>query len=223
MSVVALPTAKSVQGSISASGGTLTIGNARAKSVGIQIANQTVSQPSAPTVANATTGGYIAAGTYQVKVTLVNRWGESQVSSASSTTTTGSTSTITVTAPAADNNATGWNIYMTQAGGSTFYLQNATPLSLWQQPTYTFLNPPTTTGANPPSTPAWVGTIAFMASLDGENWVDLSLTPSSGGAPASAATGNGIWTGTFSGFVFFQAIASAWTSGMAVVTASLQE
>ena len=84
----------------------------------------------APTLATATTGGTILAGTYQVKYTYATATGETTASSSGSVTTLGSLSGITVTAPASNGvpgGAIGVNYYFTAANGSTFFKQNATP------------------------------------------------------------------------------------------------
>lgn len=107
--------------------------------------------PAAPGTSTATSGGTVAAGTYQVVVTLVNAAGESIASASSSQVTTGSTSTLTVTSPAAGGGATGWYAYVTQAGGSTYTRQQAagSPTNIGTNLTLTA--PPTSTGANPPA------------------------------------------------------------------------
>lgn len=220
---------KVIQGAITANGQLLAAGNSRASTVGVQIAAQVIPQPSAPTLSAGSGDSTLAGGTYQVKITYVNQYGESQVSSASSITITAA-QTIIVSAPPLAGNATGWNIYMTQVNGATFTLQNASPIPLGVYratgpSTYTFSAPPTSTGAAPPSAPAWTGTISFQASIDGQNLVPITLTAvtGSGGTSGSSTTTSGMWTGTFSGLVFFQAIATAAITGQAIVTISLQE
>lgn len=84
----------------------------------------------APTLATATTGGVLAAGTYQVKTTYVSAFGESAASASASQVTTGTTSTITVTSPAAQAGANAYNVYITAVGGSTWYKQNSTPQAI---------------------------------------------------------------------------------------------
>src|SRR5215472_16348821 len=83
----------------------------------------------APTVNHAGTGGTVLAGVYQVKITLVTPTGETLPSPSASTTTTGSTSTITVTAPAiVTGGAIGYHVYITAAGGSTYFRQTKAAL-----------------------------------------------------------------------------------------------
>lgn len=106
--------------------------------------------PAAPSLATATTGGTILAGTYGVIVTYVNANGETIGSAAASQVTTGSTSTITITAPASVTPAaTGWYAYVTQAGGSTYTRQQAagSPTAIGSNLVLTA--PPTSTGLQP--------------------------------------------------------------------------
>ncbi len=115
--------------------------------------------PAAPTLATATTGGTVLAGTYQVEITVVNAAGESIASASSSQATTGSTSTLTVNSPAAGGGATGWYAYVTQVGGSTYTRQQTagTPTAIGTNLVLTA--PPTSTGANPPTANATGGII----------------------------------------------------------------
>ncbi len=75
--------------------------------------------PALPGLSTATTGGSLAAGTYLVKITYVNPSGETIGSAEASIVTTGTTSTITITSPAANQNATGWNAYVTAVNGAS--------------------------------------------------------------------------------------------------------
>lgn len=80
--------------------------------------------PPIATTATATTGGSVAAGTYNVRITYVNPIGETLASANTTQVTTGATSTITVTSPPAQNDATGYKVYMgtgapTLQGGTT--------------------------------------------------------------------------------------------------------
>lgn len=118
---------------------------------GSAIVNSTpLAAPSAPVPTTATTGGSIPAGTYQVKVSYVNRWGETTASASGSITTTGTTSTITIPSPALSGNSTGWYAYVTQSGGNIYYRQQAAgspsvlgvPLVLTTAPTISGANPP---------------------------------------------------------------------------------
>ena len=109
-----------------------------------------VTAPNAPTLATATTGGTVLAGTYQVEVTYVNALGETTASLSTSQVTTGSTSTLTIDSPAASNSATGWYAYVTQAGGSTYYRQQGSGSPTAIGTNLVLTAPPTTSGANPP-------------------------------------------------------------------------
>lgn len=75
-------------------------------------------------VANAATGGTIAAATYFVKVTARAGGGESVTSAEVSTTTTGSTSTITVTVTTEPVGALGYNLYVGTATGAEKFIQS---------------------------------------------------------------------------------------------------
>lgn len=210
-----------IQAAIANNGDAVIHGCARATTVGVQIANQIVAQPAAPTLTQTATGGTLAAGTYQVKVSITNQYGEVIGSSAASITTSGSSSTISVAAPTVPEgaNANYWNVYCTQVGQSTFTLQNPTPLLLGPggATTYLISAPPTSTGANPPAAPGFVGTLSFYSSIDGYNYNALTLSS------ATSATAPGVFTGTFSGLVFAKIQATSWTSGMAVVTVNVTE
>lgn len=106
--------------------------------------------PSAPSVSNSGTGGTVLAGTYGVEITYVTANGESLPSASSSTTTTGTTSTITTVAPTAPFGATGYNVYMTQAGGSSYTKQTTTAQALGAN--FVLTAPPTTSGGAVPGT-----------------------------------------------------------------------
>lgn len=109
--------------------------------------------PAAPALTPAPTGGTLAAGTYRVIATLVNRWGETVGSASAGVTTTGSTSVITVASPAvttATGNATGWYAYVTAAGGSTYFRQQAAGSPMPLGAAFVLTAAPATAGANPP-------------------------------------------------------------------------
>lgn len=170
--------------------------------------------PSAPTVANSSSGGTVAAGTYQVKVTYVNQFGETLASTASSTTTTGSTSTITVTSPLPWTNATAYYVYCTQAGGSSFTRQQTAGSPTPLRTSYVISAPPSSGGANTPGantsnsapfTSADVGKAIIVPSAGGFTNVPLVTTIASfqsstqvtlTAASTSAVTGYGAVYGT---------------------------
>jgi hypothetical protein len=124
-----------------------------------------VAAPSAPTVTPASTGGTVAAGTYQLVTTYTNVQGETVASTATPVTTSGATSTITVTSPAAAAYATGWYAYASQAGGTALA---ATRQQAAGSPTAIGTNlvltaPPTSTGATTLAT-ATAGTVTSLTS-----------------------------------------------------------
>jgi hypothetical protein len=106
--------------------------------------------PAAPTLATATTGGTVLAGTYKVIVTYVNANGETVGSASASQVTTGSTSTITITSPTQPGGATGWYAYVTQVGGSVYTRQQAAGSPTNIATNLVLTAPPTSSGANPP-------------------------------------------------------------------------
>jgi len=132
--------------------------------------------PSAPSVSNSGTGGTVLAGTYQVIVTYVNQYGETLGSTASSTATSGTTSSITVTSPLPWTNATGYYVYCTQAGGSSFTRQqvlgNPTPL----RSSFAITAPPASSGAAPPGSNT-SGSAPFTSGDVGKH----IIVPSAGG------------------------------------------
>lgn len=142
-----------------------------------------LSAPSAPSVAHSGSGGTIAAGTYQVKVTLVNHEGETMASSSASVTTTGSASTITISSPALGGNAYFWYAYVTQAGGSTYTRQQAAGSPTVLGTNLVLTAPPSSSGPNPPgaNTTAHV----FSAADVGKH----VMVNNAGSAPASDTSG----------------------------------
>ena len=160
--------------------------------------------PSAPTVNNSGAGGTVAAGTYQVKVTYVNAFGETLASSASATTTSGTTSKITVTSPGSWTNATGYYVYCSQAGGAagsvTRQQAPGSPTSLGDQ--YVITAPPTNTGASAPVANT-TASAPFKASDAGK----LIVVPDAGGSDVPLCTT--IQTFNNSGSVTLAANASA--------------
>ncbi|MGC2234264.1 MAG: hypothetical protein WBA09_22375 [Candidatus Acidiferrum sp.] len=111
-----------------------------------------INPPAAPTLTSET-GAAPAAGTYKIVITYVNGVGETIGSVATSITTSGGSLGIQVTSPAAYSNATSWNAYFTVAGGTIFYLQNASPIAIGTNYTQTaaintaVVNPPVSTTA----------------------------------------------------------------------------
>jgi hypothetical protein len=132
--------------------------------------------PSAPTVGNSGSGGTVLAGTYQVKITYVNQYGETLASTGTSTTTSGSASKITVSSPAPWTNATGYYVYCTQAGGSTYTRQQGAGSPTPLRSSYVITAPPTSSGAAPPGANT-SNSAPFTAGDVGKNIV----VPSAGG------------------------------------------
>jgi hypothetical protein len=138
-----------------------------------------VSQPGNPTVAGATTGGGVAAGTYYWIATAIASGGET-VSNATqqSVTTTGSTSVINVTLPALPSGATGFNLYAGTVSGGPFYYQ-ATFSAAYAGQQVTFTATPATTGASLPSISGTIDTTANPNGYDG--LLTVYLNPSVSG------------------------------------------
>lgn len=194
--------------------------------------------PAAPTTATATSGGTVAAGTYQVIVTYVNAQGETVGSPAASQVTTGATSTLTVNSPVASGNATGWYAYVTQAGGSTFTRQQAagTPTAIASNLVLTA--PPTSTGAAPPASNTAGGAVKPAAGRFAKVVVTTALAGSggnlsffdnaSGGAsgtplltiPVASGTVGAMFTVDLPVFSGLAATALALTAGAATVAYS---
>jgi hypothetical protein len=155
-----------------------------------------VNASTAPTLATATTGGTVLAGTYQLKYTFVTETGETLASASASITTTGSLSTITLTSPGAvPGGAVGFHVYCTAAGGSTFFRQTAAGLPWTFANPYVQTGPPSTVTASPPGsnttasapfTPAMVGQSIRVVGA-GAAGADL-LTTISAWTSASAVT-----------------------------------
>ncbi|MEV7770584.1 hypothetical protein [Kitasatospora sp. NPDC086791] len=131
----------------------------------LHVAVGQLAPPTAPSVSTATTGGTVAAGTYQVEVSYTNASGETVASASSSVTTTGSTSTITVTSPAASGNATGWYAYVTQAGGASYTRQQTlgSPTAIGTNLTLTAA--PTNSGAAPQASNTTAGSSTVIVNI----------------------------------------------------------
>lgn len=101
---------------------------------------------SAPVIsgATATTGGTIAAGTYQITVTARAGGGETVISNRVAQVTTGATSTITITVATEPTGALGYNLYVSLAGGGA---GSETFQTSFVGNTYTLTTPPTSSGA----------------------------------------------------------------------------
>lgn len=174
-----------------------------------------LSAPSAPALSNSGTGGSLTAGTYQVKVTYVNRWGETVASSSASIAISGA-QPLTISTPAGSGNATGYYAYVTQAGGAT-YTRQQTAGSPTQLGTSLVLTAnPTSSGANPPGADTSAAAV-FSSGDAGKNiMIQGALT----------ATNNGAGVGTIATYVSPTSVTldSAWptanTAGCAMVFCS---
>lgn len=118
--------------------------------------------PVVPTLAASTTGGTLAAGTEFVRVAYVTAAGESPIPSPeASVAVTGTTASVVVTSPAAATNATGYNVYVSNATGTELLANGATPVAIGTNYTIT-ANPSgtaafaTRTRTTPPATAATV-------------------------------------------------------------------
>ena len=158
--------------------------------------------PAAPVPTTASTGGSIPAGVYGVIITFVNYKGESLGSVAGSVTTSGGASTITIPSPAGQFSAYGWYAYVTQAGGSTYYRQQAAGSPTALNTALTLTATPTTTGATPPgsNTTAPFSQPAVPASGTAfQNTYGVDCEVYVAGGTVSAITVNGVTTGATSG------------------------
>ena len=69
----------------------------------------------------------------------------------------------------------------------------------------------------------FVATVTFEVTIDGANWVSLSMTPSAGGAAVTSATAVGLFAAPVSGYAQFRARVSAFTSGAVTADALVTE
>lgn len=66
-------------------------------------------------------------------------------------------------------------------------------------------------------------TVSFEGTINGVDWVALSVVPLAGGAAVTTATADGIFTATVSGITSVRARISAWTSGTITVSGLISE
>jgi hypothetical protein len=166
-------------------------------------ANGYVGPIAAPVISSATstTGGTLAAGTWQIRVTARSGAaggagggsGESVVSNELAQVTTGATSTITVTVGTEPNGAVGYNLYVSLVGGAS----NSETFQ------YAFAGNTTTFGAQIPggaAQPAAVDSSANALAYDG--FLTVQADPTQGGyikrVNASVlANGDAAWQSAF--------------------------
>lgn len=122
--------------------------------------------------ATATTGGALAAGVWQIKVTARAGFGESVVSNELAQTTTGATSTITVTVGTEPTGALGYNLYVSLVGGAS----NSETFQ------YAFVGNTTTFGAQIPGGAAQPGAVDTSASsLAYDGFLTVQADPTQSG------------------------------------------
>jgi hypothetical protein len=103
-------------------GDTVRFRNAKGKTMNLLVLGtqaQAGAVPAAPVVANATTGGTLAIGTFSYRISRVKNGAETLASTAGTTTTTTATSTATVTLPGVANEQ--YAVYG-RVGGSEAFL-----------------------------------------------------------------------------------------------------
>jgi len=66
-------------------------------------------------------------------------------------------------------------------------------------------------------------TITFECTVNGVDWVALSVSPIGGGAAVTTATADGVFSATVGGLTSVRARISAWTSGTITVTGMISE
>lgn len=132
----------------------------------------------APTFTKADTGGTVAAGTYLAAVAWRTASGSTQIGPTATVTTVTGTSTLTTNPGAFPTNVTGWDLYLSQPGGSTLTRQNAAPLPTGA---FTLTTPPTNTGQAPPT-----------ANTTTSNWRAVSASPAGGDASYVQANAAGL-------------------------------
>lgn len=139
--------------------------------------------PAAATLSNTGSGGSLTAGTYQVILTYVNRWGETVGSTSASVAISG-VEPLTITGPAPKGNATGWYGYVTQAGGSTYTRQQTagSPTPVGQNLVLTAN--PTSSGANPPGSDSSAAQVFTSTAVDGGKNVMICGAQGTPGGPA---------------------------------------
>ena len=67
-------------------------------------------------------------------------------------------------------------------------------------------------------TGTWAGTLTFEASVDGSIFQAINTIATNGSSLVTTTTANGVWQGSVAAMKTFRVRASAWTSGLAVVS-----
>jgi hypothetical protein len=150
--------------------------------------------------ATATTGGTIAAGTYQITVTARAGGGESVISNRVAQVTTGATSTITITVATEPTGALGYNLYVSQVGGGA---GSETFQVAFVGNTYTLTAPPTAGGAAIPGADSTVsangydGFLTVQADPAQSGYVKRVNANIAGNATAALNVGDKPWQDAF--------------------------
>ena len=145
----------------------------------------TLAAPATPSL-TAQAGGSLAAGTVYVKTTYVNAYGETIASAQASVSVTANQEVV-VASPAAEGNATGYNVYASSSSGGEV-LQTATPVAIGTNFTITSL---TTGTASPPLTNSAGQAATAGVGYLGGGWADFWTNTAN--ASAYIAVGNWIY------------------------------
>ncbi len=124
----------------------------------------TLGAPATP-VLSSVAGGTLAATTYFVKITYVNPSGETAPSTEASLAVLAN-NLLVVTSPAANQNATGYNVYVSTTS-NTETKQNATPIAIgtnWTEPTTGLVTGAAMPTADTTACAPWFNTTGFLSS-----------------------------------------------------------
>jgi hypothetical protein len=153
----------------------------------VELSSAALNSPVAPVLSTAATGGSLPASTsYPAELTYVNGAGETPAGpSASITTASGtSTNTVSVNSPAAETNATGYNVYVRASGGN-WYLQNSSPVAFGTNFTMTSMN---TNSVQVPSANTTAGLYTSFLSMSAEGNGVLCTSTSVPGQDCTSGT-----------------------------------
>lgn len=169
-----------------------------------------ISAPAAPSLTTATTGGTLAAGSYNYRVTALNAYGETLPSpeAASNITTTGTTSTVTISwaaVPGASSykvygRTPGGELYMATVNSGTTYTDTGSVVPAGALPsTNTTPGPSTYTQVGGSATTAAIGSVnggqGVIKGTAGGDYTALSLQLV---VPANVTAGAAQWLGRVS-------------------------